>query len=36
MENQQANPSSTVALQSAYLRVVNQRKANAFDAALEP
>ena len=29
MENQQPNPSSIVALQSAYLRVVSQRKANA-------
>ena len=29
MENQQPNPSSIDALQSAYLRVVSQRKANA-------
>lgn len=29
MENQQPNPSSIAALQSAYLRVVSQRKANA-------
>lgn len=29
MDNQGSNSPSTVALQSAYLRVVNQRKANA-------